>query len=80
VLLLYSGKKYCTKTTCNHIATNRKKQIILADIDVPYSAGVGLNVRWCPQQKTNSDRYAIAMWETTFPSKRIVRYGLSQDI
>ena len=31
-------------------------------------------------KKTNRYPYAIAMWDTTSPSKRIVRYGLSQDI
>jgi hypothetical protein len=31
-------------------------------------------------KKTNRYRYAIAMWDTTFPSNRIVRYGLSQDL
>ena len=31
-------------------------------------------------KKTNRYPYAIAMWDTTFPSNRIVRYGLSQDI
>jgi len=29
--------------------------------------------------KTKRYRYAIAMWDTTFPSNRIVRYELSQD-
>ena len=45
-------------------------------IDVPYCE-VFLNIHWCPQQQKNRYRYAIAMWDTTFPSNRIVRYGLS---
>jgi hypothetical protein len=63
------------------MATNSEKQIILADRDVPYSE-VFLNVHWCPQQKNKSlslcDRNVGR--NTTFPSKGIVRYGLSQDI
>jgi hypothetical protein len=47
-MLLNSGQKIVIKTTCSHIATNLEKQIILADIDVPYSE-VFLNVYWCAQ-------------------------------
>jgi hypothetical protein len=80
-MLLNSRQKIVAKTTCSHIATNRKKQIILADIDVPYPE-VFLNLHWCPQQNNKSlslcDRNVG--WDTTFPSNRSVRYGLSQDI
>ena len=74
-------KKSFVKTTCRHITTNSEKQIILANIDEPYSE-VFLKIRWCPQQPNKvlslCDRKVGR--DTTFPSKRIVRYGLSQDI
>lgn len=62
------------------MATKSEKQIILAYIDVPYSE-VFLNVHWChqPQNKALSLCDRNVGWDTTFPSNRIVRYGLSQD-